>query len=225
MGSDGTRKQTRGWNISPSGQMINIVNSEDIAIEEPPSGPVAAAPPPAPERLRPRRNTLDTFNDEMSVLDRPLEGEVEYEEPRPSRWGRLGMFVGIVAAVGIGGGFALSRRHAALTLVAEASTPAAATAPAVAAPAPAAPAPAAARPTVLAAASPAAEAAAAPVAADDDAGDDDSAQPAPASPVAWDKVKTKSGHGKRSRLPSGKTSHHHSSKHAIARKHSSSRHP
>jgi hypothetical protein len=37
--------------------------------------------------LRMRKTTLENFNEEMSVLDRPLEGEVEfYDEPRRRRW-------------------------------------------------------------------------------------------------------------------------------------------
>jgi len=44
--------------------------------------PPAPAPPP-----RMRKTTLETFNEELSVLERPLEGEVEfYDEPKPRRW-------------------------------------------------------------------------------------------------------------------------------------------
>jgi hypothetical protein len=105
MSSNGTRKETRGWDISSSGRMVNI-NTDDVAIEEmPPSGPIvvnAGGPPPPvppapPKRTndvttdamamlnrppRARKSTLDTFNDEMAVLDRPLEGDVEYADSR-----------------------------------------------------------------------------------------------------------------------------------------------
>ena len=227
MSSDGTRKQTRGWDISPMGQMINIVDSDDVAVEEPPSGPVAAAaaaPTSAAMDQRPRKNTLERFNDEMSVLERPLEGEAEYfdEAPPPSRWKRAGVFVGIVAIVGLGGGFAMSRRNAAVIAVAQAPATAAAVAATTAAVPPAAAKP---EPTVLAAAAPAAaaEAPAAPTAAEDDATEEDSAQPAPSSHGAWDKVKSRSAHAKHSRSTSGKTAHHSASKH-VAGKHASSRH-
>ena len=40
MSSNGTRKETRGWEISSTGQMINV-STDDVAIEElPPSGPI-----------------------------------------------------------------------------------------------------------------------------------------------------------------------------------------
>ena len=48
------------------------------------------------------RSTLETFNDELAVLERPLEGDVEYiDEPKPSRW-RRGFFA-VVVMVGVGG--------------------------------------------------------------------------------------------------------------------------
>src|SRR3954469_13782987 len=108
MSSNGTRKETRGWEISSTGQMINV-STDDVAIEElPPSGPIVVgaagtapvphAPPPAPrqrardsdamamlDRPRGRKSTLDSFNEEMAVLDRPLEGEVEYADEAPRR--------------------------------------------------------------------------------------------------------------------------------------------
>ena len=223
MSSDGTRKQTRGWDISPTrtdGQHRQQRGRRDrraaVGAGRRRAAARVRASAPAP------KHTGDVQRRDVRAGS-SARGRGRVRGAKAVALGAPGMFVGFVAAVGIGGGFALSRRHAALTPVAEASTPAAA--PRRGAPAPAAPAAAAPRPTVLAAASPGAEAAPAPVAADDDAAEDDAAQPAPASHAALDRVKTKSGHGKRSRSPSGKTSHHHSSKHAIARKHSSSRHP
>jgi hypothetical protein len=225
MSSDGTRKQTRTWDAPSNGQTINLVDSDDVAIAEAPSGPVAAAL--APGDQRPRKNTLERFNDEMSVLDRPLEGEVEYfdEAPPPSRLKGVALFMGIVAVVGLGGGFVMARRHAASAPVAAipAQAPVAVTpAPEPAATAPVPPEPPKPEPTVLAAAAPAAaEAPAAPAVAEDDATDEDSVQPAPSSHGAWNKVKSKSGHAKHSR--SSAKSAHGSSKH-VAGKHGSSRH-
>jgi hypothetical protein len=248
MSSNGTRKETRGWEISSTGQMVNI-STDDVAIEElPPSGPIAVkaggTPPPVPyappkktndvitdamamldRPPRPRKSTLDAFNDEMAVLDRPLEGDVEYAEeaPRPSRMRGVALFAGIVLGMGLGGGVILSRRHAAPPPSAQAVQPAMPT-PATAA------APPAAAPTVLAAqvaptpGAPAAEAATAPAADEDDAANEDAA-PAPGSHAAWGKVKGKTGHGKASRAASGKSSHHRSaSKRTVSAKHSSSRH-
>ena len=34
---------------------------------------------------RPRKTTLENFNEELALLDRPLEGEVEYYDERPRR--------------------------------------------------------------------------------------------------------------------------------------------
>jgi hypothetical protein len=59
---------------------------------------------------RPRRSTLETFNEEMALLDRPLENdEIEYydEEPPPRRWPRL-VFVGaVLCGLGFGGARAM----------------------------------------------------------------------------------------------------------------------
>jgi hypothetical protein len=234
MSSNGTRKPTHVWGAgqSSSGPTINIVDSEDVAVEEP-----SVPPPPAPLAVdasrdeRPRRSTLENFNDEMSLLERPIEGDVEYEDPPRSRWKGVGIFVGIVAVVGLGGGFVLQRRHAARAPVVQAPQPAAPVAAVVLAPTPApapaaevAPAPAAPDPVVLAAAAPAAaaEPAAAPPAADDDGEDAEAPQPAPSSHAAWDKVK--SSHAKHARSTAKSSAHHRSSKSAVAGKHSSSRH-
>src|SRR5689334_21592643 len=145
MSSNGTRKETRGWEISSTGQMVNI-STDDVAIEElPPSGPIAvndggtppAAQEPARERKdsdalamlnrpRVRKSTLDVFNDEMAVLERPLENDVEYidEAPRTSRLRGIALFAGVVLGMGLGGGVMLSRRHAAAPPSAEAAQPA-----------------------------------------------------------------------------------------------------
>jgi hypothetical protein len=34
---------------------------------------------------RPRKTTLETFNEELAILDRPLENDVEYIDERPPR--------------------------------------------------------------------------------------------------------------------------------------------
>jgi hypothetical protein len=247
MSSNGTRKETRGWEISSTGQMINV-GTDDVAIEElPPSGPIVVGavgtPPPVPhapparqrardsdamamlDRPRGRKSTLDNFNDELSVLDRPLEGDVEYadELPRRSRMRGVALFAGVVLGMGLAGGVILSRRHAAAPSRAEAAPSATAASAAL---------PAAAT-TVLAAQvepKPVPEApaavAAGPAAEEDDSAKDDGTGPAvPGSHAAWDKVKAKAGHEKPSRSASGKSSHHRSgSKRTASAKHGSARH-
>jgi hypothetical protein len=231
MSIDGTRKPTKGWEINSSGKMVNLAAGDGIVIDEAApivesagmpitdSAVVKTEPPPVPnDSGRGRRSTLDFFNDEMAVLDRPLEGAVEYadEAPGPSRWRRIGMFAAVVAVMGIGGGVVLSRRHAAVdsgAQVAQPATPSGAAAPAVIATATATtPAPAAGAPDPAAAADdgPATE----------EAADDAAAAP---SPAAADKVKAKSGHGKHSRSASSKSTHHHASKRSVSSKRSSSR--
>ena len=147
MSIDGTRKQTKGWEINAAGQMVNIAAGDGIVIDEDTpiaesaampitdSAVVKTEPPPVPNsRGRERPKTLDFFNDEMAVVDRPREGAVEGvdEAPPPSRWGRVGMFAVVVAVMGVGGGVVLSRRHAAVESRAQASQPA--TSPGAAAP-------------------------------------------------------------------------------------------
>src|SRR5215831_19500326 len=101
MSSDGIRKQTLGWEITANGGMAPKA-SEVVVIDERPQ--VSAAipidsgaiiidtppPPPPPAIAQPergRRSTLETFNDEMAVLERPLEDDVEYvDEKPPRRW-------------------------------------------------------------------------------------------------------------------------------------------
>jgi hypothetical protein len=245
MSSNGTRKETRGWEISPttqSGKMINI-DTDDVPIEAiesisaavtvvAPTPMPGMAPPPvpsAPTEVRARRTTLETFNDEMAVLDRPLENEVEYvdEAPQPSRWRGVALFAGIVLGLGMGGGVIMSRRQPAVAPIAQAPQAAAPVAAApvpapVAAAAPAAPAaaeaPAApAEEPVLAAQVPAAPQAAAAAAEDDEA--DEASAAAPSSHGAWTKVKS-SSHGKHA--AAAKSAHHRSGKRAVA-KHAGSR--
>jgi hypothetical protein len=168
-------------------------------------------------RPRVRKSTLEKFNDEMSLLDRPIDGDVEYvdEAPPKSRMRGVALFAGIALGLGLGGGVVLSRRHAAAPPRAEASQPAAA----VIAAAPPAPAPVVETAPVLAAQVPAAAAAPAPEpAADEESATDDDVTAAPApTPGAWGKVKAKAGHAKHARAVSGKSSHH--GKRTVAAKH------
>ena len=150
---------------------------EIVAVEGPPPPPhIDTAGEPAP---RMRKSTLEHFNEEMSVLERPLEGEPEfYDEPRPRRWrvpaiGAVVFLVSCVTYLGV-----LRHRSAAEGVATAASpaasgasaSPVAASAPVVAAPKPAEPAPSEAPSPGVdpggAAAAPAPVAAAAPVVAD-----------------------------------------------------------
>jgi hypothetical protein len=170
---------------------------------------------------RPRRSTLETFNDEMAVLDRPLEGDVEYvDEPRKSRLRPIG-FAAVVVIVGVGGALFMSRHRAAeqveakVTEAAPAPAPTPAPAPAEASPVmlatqtpAAAPAPAAPVPTEAAA--PEAAAAAEPegddAEADESAASQESAPRMRASKGAWAKVRSKAAPAKPARATSGKSS-------------------
>lgn len=123
-------------------RLFNIeMPSEAAAVEDAPP-PVRTA---APEALAPRvrKTTVDVFNEEMSVLDRPLEGEVEYyDEPRPRRWKvpAIGLVIFVVSSVG--GYLALAHGRAASARPTLATAPIPPAAPAAAAPAPAVVAPA-----------------------------------------------------------------------------------
>jgi hypothetical protein len=146
MSSDGIRKSTKGWEISPSGEMA--LGSNKIVVIDEPTVPAMAAmkeaakaeaarvdaaktevsAPPADEP-RSRRTTLETFNDELAVLERPIEGDVEYaDEKRPRRWSHVAAFIVTVAIVGGGGAFAISRHRAAVAAQAQ-GQPAAPTPP------------------------------------------------------------------------------------------------
>lgn len=165
---------------------------------------------------RQRRSTLETFNEELAVLERPIEGDVEYiDEPKPSRWRPIG-FAALVVMVGVGGASFLSRHRgdteARAMAAAATSTPmpapvvAAAPSAVFAAQAPAAAAAPAEAPAPTEATAPAPTAPDADEAADDEAAaSDDSAQRAPASKGAWAKVRSKAGHAKPARATSGKS--------------------
>lgn len=213
--SDARRVPTRGWSFSATGGMSRT-EDEVIAIEEvepdPASAPIASAPEAAAQAqpTRKRRSTLDTFNDEMSVLERPIDGEVEYfDEKPPSRWPRFLGFVAVMVVVGVGGSFLISRHRAA------AGTQALAAQPSPPAPAAAQPVLAAQTEAPVATAIAPAEAAAAPAPAeaptDDEAtAGDDSARPAPGSGAGWGKVRNKAGVAKHARASSSKTKQHRS---------------
>ena len=123
-----------------------------------PSDATEDQPSPAPadaqgdRSARVRTTTLDRFNQEMSVLDQPLDGEVEYyDEPQPRRWRVRAIGVAIFA-LSFGGYLTVARhRHAPGVAARESAEPPPATeivaavpapppAPAVAMAAPAAPA-------------------------------------------------------------------------------------
>ena len=90
-------------------------------------------PPPAPTDAqvdrspRVRTTTLDRFNQEMSVLDQPLDGEVEYyDEPQPRRW-RVPAIGMAIFALTFGGYLTAARyRHAPQVSAREPSAPPAA---------------------------------------------------------------------------------------------------
>jgi hypothetical protein len=167
---------------------------EVVEVEGPPAPPSAAAVTAQPPRIR--KTTLEHFNEEMSVLDRPLEGEVEfYDEPKPRRW-RVPAIGGVIflascaAYLGV-----LRHRSTAEAAPAPAPAPAVATAPAAATPPGAAAVPAATAPTVAPAAAVANEAPNAPPAV------------APAASADAPVVADASGAG---------AHHHHHGRHASA---------
>jgi hypothetical protein len=236
--SDSKRVPTRAWSFTASGGMSRN-DGDEVEIEEaaPVSAPASVAPAPAPSAhaqpsSRPRRSTLETFNDEMAVLERPLEGEIEYfDEKPPSRWPRLAGFVAVVVVVGVGGSLAISRHRAAAGMQALAAQPASEASPAPAAAQPMLAARTAAPPVAPAApeAAPAegAVVSAAGEAPSDDAtaaSDDDSARPASGSRSAWGKVRNKAGDAKHARSSSSKTTHHRSTTKRSAAGKRSSRH-
>jgi hypothetical protein len=146
---------------------------------------------------RPRKSTLETFNEELAVLDRPLENDVEYyDEKPPSRWrGTASLLVGIVA-IGAASGLVFLKVRPSSTAVA--APPAAAPAAPAATPSPAiavAPAPA----PVAAAAPSADEAAEVPA---DDPALEDAPRPAP-SRAEWAKIRTKKTHATNTRSGGG----------------------
>jgi hypothetical protein len=153
---------------------------------------------------RPRRTTLEIFNDEMAVMDRPLETDVEYfdDEKPPSRLrGRASIVLGIVA-IGAACGLFFVKVRSPASAAATAATPAAppvATAVAAASPI--------AAPTPPAAELPAPEAAAAEEPAGDPAAASASAWRAPPR-AAWSKIRTsKAGHPKHAKATGGKVTY------------------
>jgi hypothetical protein len=159
------------------------------------------APPPRPPAApRMRKSTLESFNDEMSVLDRPLEGEEEfYDEPKPRRW-RVPAIGGVIFLASCAAYLGVLR-HRGTAEAAAAPAPAVATArPVAATPPVAAAAPAAADPTAAPAAPAAVEAPSAPPAA---------------APAAAPVVADASGAG---------AHHHHHGRHASASASASTHH-
>jgi hypothetical protein len=220
MSSNGKRTQTLAWDATgamsrSSGQVVMVDDTPLIsgAIEIIEDGPSSEEP------VRERKSTLQAFNEELAVLERPLEGEVEYvdEAPPPSRLKRMGISVGVVLTLmGIGGGIWLSRRQAAAGSLTQAEQQAAAPAMApalvIAAPAAAAPAP------------PAAVAGAPAGGADEkkDSSKDGLVAVAGApSPTGAERA-TKGGHAKHARLRGKNDRHHAASKHAGTRAHARS---
>src|SRR4051794_26460786 len=81
------------------------MSSDDSGQKEGQSGP--------DPRARPRRSTLETFNEEMAVLERPIEGDVEYyDEIPPVRRLRLLPLAAAIVAVAGGGLLVLSGHRA-----------------------------------------------------------------------------------------------------------------
>ena len=123
--SDDERKRpaTQGWTFSPTGGMTRnsgeVVVIEERAVgslarstgREEPTAPKHVMPPPLPAG---RKSTIEVFNDELAVLERPLEGEVEYfdEAQPPSRWRQAAAFFAVVVVVGAGGALLIPRNRA-----------------------------------------------------------------------------------------------------------------
>lgn len=161
---------------------------------------------------RPRKNTMERFNDELSVLERPLEGDIEYydEAPPPARWRKLGAFV-LVAGLTCGGSLFVMRHSSHREAVAPSSATVSA-APAAAAPgasppssptSPASPDPEA--HPVLAAAEPTSAAAPSLAPAANDAAD--------STPVAQQAASVKPTHGSRHSRHSNSGGRHHGHHH------------
>jgi hypothetical protein len=226
--SNGSRVPTRGWSIGANGSMERV-SEEVIAIEdlEPLSGPIPEAGPTKPDvpsvpPPRPRRTSVEVFNDEMAVLDRPLEGDVEYIDEAPtSRWRKAGGFMAVVILVGVGGALVMSRHRA--ETAARDQQGATAPAPAATAPVLAAQAPAAVGAPAAGAAAPAPDE---DEAGGDSAEGDDGEQAAPASRSAWTKVRGKGAPStKHARSSGGKSTSHRATKtrRTVVAKHTSSR--
>jgi hypothetical protein len=160
--------------------------------------PIEVVAEPAP---RMRKTTLENFNEEMAVLDRPLEGEVEFfDEPRPHRW-RVPAVGMAIFALSCGAYLGVLRhRNSANPASATSAAPAPVAALAVGS-TPPAPAPSAAAaapgPDVPAAAAPSEAAEAAPVA------------PTPSSTLADDESRSDGRHHHHGRHGSEHHHHHH----------------
>src|SRR5262245_55215824 len=151
---------------------------------------------------RPRKTTLETFNDELAVLDRPLENDVEYyDEKPPSHWrGVTSVLFGVVV-IGAASGLVFVKMRSSNAAPAQAAAPAPAPAATPSAPIAVAPAPA---PAPAAAPTPAAEEtgeASANEPAEAPAADE--ATPRAPSRTAWTKIHTKSVHTKHARSGGG----------------------
>ena len=202
-GNDSKQRRGRGDRGGAVGSFARSTGREE------PTAP-KHVPPPLPAG---RKSTIEVFNDELAVLERPLEGEVEYfdEAQPPSRWRQAVAFFAVVVVVGAGGALLISRNRASADAreLAAAQAPPAAAVVAAAPPSPAVaaeqtpPAPAAPEAPAAAADAPAADEAAA------DSAGDDSARPAPSTRSAWTKVRTKAGHAKHARSGSSKTTTTH----------------
>jgi hypothetical protein len=168
-----------------------------------PSQPSGDQPPPVPTDAqvdrspRVRTTTLDRFNQEMSVLDQPLDGEVEYyDEPRPRRWRVRAIGVAIFA-LSFGGYLTAARyRHAPQVAASELSAPPPAAEVAAAVPAP---------PSAPAVATPARAATA--------------AAPPPEKPETASADKTAAASKSVALQTKADRHHHHHSRHASGRHH------
>jgi len=138
-------------------------------------------------QTRPRRTTLECFNEELAVLDRPLENEVEYydDPPPPSPWRWAGGIAGAAVLLGVAAGFLLTRQPSVALASAERPLPQLpvvaiqAVAPAAMAETPA-PATTAIEPS-------------APTAVEEPATNERSVRQAPASKAAWAKLARRQG--------------------------------
>jgi hypothetical protein len=234
MSSNGTRKPTVSWE-SPSRGLFRD-SSGVVVVDQAPSASSAAITidsaaivveeravlPPLPKQ-RPGVSTLETSNNEMAILERPLDGGVaSIDENPPRRWRHAAAFIVTAAIVGGGGIFVLSRHRAAVARHVGPSSPAVAP---VASPASSAPG-AALQPTAPSAAASAGSSQPAAVggtrASPDDSAADDSEQ-LRGSQSASRKVTSPSerGHSKHARSASGKSGHHRANRHAGTSKHHS----
>jgi hypothetical protein len=108
------------------------------AVDDGPPPPPVRADGPTEVAPRVRKTTLDNFNEEMSVLDRPMEVEVEfYDEPRPRRW-RVPAIGAAIFVLSCGAYLGLLRHRRAAEAASTAPAPAAAPVVASAPPVPSA---------------------------------------------------------------------------------------